>query len=218
MISGLYNQTIKISSTNVNTIMKLIFLLIISYLSGSVNFSILLFRFLGKGDPRKSHSGNAGVTNVYRLAGPVWAATVLILDVGRAVAVALLAAWALSSGQVPWAGLALVIGNSYPCFHRFRGGKGVANYLGFTAVVTPVGAIVAAITWVLVYLVRRAPFIASFAMIAVLGMGTIVACNYRPAAAGGTGLKVGVIIFKHPENKEVLMGVGVYKKSRWRRN
>ena len=96
--------------------MKLIILLILSYLAGSVNFSILLFMFLGRGDPRKSHSGNAGVTNVYRIAGPAWAALILILDVGRAVIVGLLAGYALSPGQVPWAGLALVIGNSYPCF------------------------------------------------------------------------------------------------------
>ncbi len=180
--------------------MKLIFLLIISYLAGSVNFSILLFRFLGKGDPRKSHSGNAGVTNVYRLAGPVWAAVVLILDIGRAVAVALLATWVLSPGQVPWAGLALVAGNTYPCFHRFSGGKGVANYLGFTAVVTPAGATVSAIVWVLVYLVKRIPFMASFAMVAVLALGTIAACDYSIAAAAGAIVTALFIVFNHRNN------------------
>lgn len=180
--------------------MKLIFVMILSYLAGSVNFSILLFRFLGKGDPRKSHSGNAGVTNVYRLAGPVWAAVVLILDVGRAVAVALIASWALPQEQVPWAGLALVAGNSYPCFHRFRGGKGVANYLGFTAVVTPAGAAVSALAWVLVYLVRRTPFIASFAMIAVLALGTIAACDYNGTAAAGAIVTALFIVFNHRKN------------------
>jgi len=180
--------------------MKLIILLIVSYLAGSVNFSILLFRFLGKGDPRKSFSGNAGVTNVYRLAGPVWAAVVLILDIARAMAVALVATWALAPAQVPWAALALVAGNTYPCFHRFRGGKGVANYLGFTAVVTPAGAIVSAIAWVLVYLVKREPFIASFAMIAVLALGTIAACDYSMVAAAGAIVTALFIIFNHRKN------------------
>lgn len=187
-------------------IVKFIFLLVVSYLAGSVNFSILLFMFLGRGDPRKSHSGNAGVTNVYRIAGPAWAALILILDVGRAVIVGLLAGYALSPGQVPWAGLALVIGNSYPCFHRFRGGKGVANYLGFTAAVTPAGALVSAMAWVLVYLVKRAPFIASFAMIAVLAAGTIVACDYRPAAAAGAIVTVLFIIFNHRKNIGEFLG------------
>ncbi len=186
--------------------MKLILLLIISYLAGSVNFSILLFMFLGKGDPRKSHSGNAGVTNVYRLAGPVWAAVVLILDVGRAVAVALLAVYTLTPGQVPWAGLALVVGNRYPCFHQFHGGKGVANYLGFTAALTPAAALLAAIVWVTVYLVKRTPFIASFAMIAALALGTIVAFGYKPAAIAGSIITALFIIFNHRKNIDEFLG------------
>ncbi len=186
--------------------MKVTILAIISYLAGSVNFSILLFSILGKGDPRKSYSGNAGVTNVYRLAGPVWAAIVLILDVGRAVAVALLATHVLSPGQVPWAGLALVVGNRYPCFHQFRGGKGVANFLGFSAVITPAGAIVSAMAWVMVYLVRRTPFIASFVMIAVLALGNIIACNYKAAAVVGSIITALFIIFNHRNNIEEFLG------------
>jgi glycerol-3-phosphate acyltransferase PlsY len=62
-----------------------------AYLAGSINFAILLFRLLGKDDPRTRFSGNAGVTNVYRQAGWPLAAMVLVLDVGRAMVVALLA-------------------------------------------------------------------------------------------------------------------------------
>lgn len=185
--------------------MKLILIMIIAYLAGSVNFAILLFGFLGKGDPRKSYSGNAGVTNVYRQAGPPWAAAVLLLDVGRAVLVALLAHYALSSGQVTWAGLALIIGNSYPCFHGFRGGKGVANYLGFTAVITPAGAAVSAFAWVLAYLYRREPFIASFVMVAVLAISTIAACGYRPGAIAGSALTVLLIVYNHRKNIRSLL-------------
>lgn len=180
--------------------MKLLFLLLISYLAGSVNFSIVLFKILGKGDPRASYSGNAGVTNVYRIAGPLWAAVVLILDVGRAVAVALFASQVLPPSQVPWSGLALVTGNRYPCFHQFQGGKGVANYLGFSAVITPAGAIISAITWVMVYLMKRTPFIASFAMIAVLALGTIIACEHTPGAVAGSLATVLFIIVNHRNN------------------
>jgi acyl phosphate:glycerol-3-phosphate acyltransferase len=180
--------------------MKLIIILIISYVAGSVNFAILLFKFLGKNDPRQSFSGNAGTTNVYRLAGPVWAAVVLVLDVGRAVAVALLAIHALSPGQVSWAGCALVIGNRYPCFHGFQGGKGVANYLGFSAVITPAGAAVSALLWVLVYLLKREPFIASFAMVLTLAAGTIIVEHFHPAAIAGTLATVLFILYNHRKN------------------
>jgi glycerol-3-phosphate acyltransferase PlsY len=180
--------------------MKFLLIIIIAYILGSVNFSILLFKFLGKDDPRQSFSGNAGTTNVYRLAGPAWAAAVLVLDVGRAVLVALLAVHALTPGQAPWAGLALVAGNRYPCFHGFQGGKGVANYLGFSAVITPAGAAVSALAWVLVYLIKREPFIASFAMILALAAGTIIAADFHFWAIAGTLATVLLIVYNHRKN------------------
>ena len=69
-----------------------------------------------------------------------WAAVVLLLDVGRAVGLAALALALLPFALVPWVGLALVAGNRFPCFHGFRGGKGVASYLGFTIPIAPWGA------------------------------------------------------------------------------
>jgi acyl phosphate:glycerol-3-phosphate acyltransferase len=180
--------------------MNLIILLLISYLAGSVNFAIILFKLLGKQDPRQSFSGNAGTTNVYRQAGPVWAALVLILDAGRAVGIALLALYILPLWQVPWPGLALVIGNRYPCFHRFKGGKGVANYLGFSAAVTPHAAAASAAAWVIVYFMKRITFVASFAMVLTLAVGTIIATGYDPLAATGTVLTLLFIIYNHKTN------------------
>ncbi|HQL80552.1 MAG TPA: glycerol-3-phosphate acyltransferase [Spirochaetota bacterium] len=192
--------------------MKLIILIAVAYLAGSVNFAILLFKILGKEDPRLHYSGNAGTTNVYRMAGPAWAAAVLLLDIGRAVVIALLARYALTPGAVPWAGLALVIGNRYPCFHQLRGGKGVANYLGFSAVITPAGAVVSCIAWVCVYVLKRVPFIASFAMIAVLTFGTIAACGYRPAAITAAVITALFIMFNHRANITSMMQDGKEKE------
>lgn len=185
--------------------MLLIVILILSYLAGSVNFSILLFKILGLDDPRRGYSGNAGTTNVYRMAGPVWAVIVLLLDVGRAVAVSLIARYALEPGSVTWAGLALIAGNGFPCFHGFKGGKGVANYLGFSAAITPAGAIVACIAWVVVYLLKKIPFIASFAMIAVLGVAVSVSLDNQPGAILGTLATLLLIIFNHRDNISGLM-------------
>ena len=148
--------------------------LLCAYLAGSVNFSIVLFRVLGKEDPRSRFSGNPGVTNVFRQAGWLIAAVILLLDVGRAAAVALLARHYWEASWVPWAGLALIMGNHFPCFHGFRGGKGVANFLGFYAVLLPVGAGLAALTYLVVFVFIRIPFIGSFGMIAVLtGFGLV---------------------------------------------
>lgn len=175
-------------------------LLIAAYLLGSVNFSILLFRILGKGDPRDVFSGNAGVMNVYRQAGLFWAGLVLCLELGRSGAVAWAALCFSNPDTTPWVGLSLIIGNCFPCFHQFRGGKGVANYLGFTVPIAPISAGLSALLWVVAYSIVRLPFIASFFMIAALAAGTIIAFGCRPIAAAGAAATAILIIYRHRNN------------------
>jgi glycerol-3-phosphate acyltransferase PlsY len=175
-------------------------MLLLAYVAGSVNFAVIVLRLLGKKDPRTVYSGNAGTTNVYRQAGAGWAALVLILDAGRAVAVAFLALWAVPTPWVPWAGAALVLGNRYPCFHGFAGGKGVASFLGFTAVLSPWGALLSCLLWVALYAVVRLPFAASFAMVMTLGAATLWRGGWPAEAAAGTAATVLLIFLNHRRN------------------
>jgi glycerol-3-phosphate acyltransferase PlsY len=184
--------------------MKTTLFLAAAYGAGSINFSILLFRLLGKGDPRKQFSGNAGVTNVQRQAGLFWAVVVLLLDLGRALAISWMALQMLEVNVIPWVGLALLIGNRFPCFHQFRGGKGVAAYLGFTILISPPAAGLSCLAWVIVYGIVRIPFVASFFMITVLAGGTIIACGYKPAAVAGAMLTALFIFYNHRRNIEAL--------------
>lgn len=180
-------------------------LLVLTYLVGSVNFAIILLRLLGKEDPRTQFSGNAGTTNVYRQAGRGWAAVVLILDAGRAVA---LAAWALGLlpfAYVPWIGFVLVAGNRFPCFHGFRGGKGVAGYLGFTIPISPLGVALACLVWVIVHRIVRIPFIASFFMIAILGGAAVAASGGEALPIAGTVATVLLIVVNHRRNIATLL-------------
>lgn len=183
------------------------FLLLFSVAYGvaSVNVAVVLFKFLGRDDPRTRFSGNPGVTNVYRTAGAFWAAVVLLLDMGRAMAVAAAALHFMDKGLVPWIGVALILGNRYPCFHRFRGGKGVATFLGFTAIPAPAAAGVAALGWLLVFAACRIPFIASFFMVAILGGGTIMVCNYQFIAIVGTLAAMVMIYLGHGQNISMMM-------------
>lgn len=108
-----------------------------AYLLGSINFSIALARILGKPDPRSVGSGNAGATNMARAAGRPAAAAVLVLDVARACA----AIWGTRAlglhDLAPAMALPLLLGNLYPVFHRFRGGKGVAAAAGAMLAISP---------------------------------------------------------------------------------
>jgi len=178
----------------------MIWLLSLAYLAGSVNFSIMLFKVFGKEDPRKNFSGNAGTANVIRQSGYVWGILILLLDVGRAALIAFLADMLLKDALTVWVGLFLLIGNRYPVFHNFKGGKGVATYLGFTAAVAPVFAAAACLTWVVVYAVARITFIGSLFMIAVMGTGIIQRYHWEACALTGTILHLSLIIYAHRSN------------------
>jgi acyl phosphate:glycerol-3-phosphate acyltransferase len=169
------------------------------YVVGSVNCAILVLRAKGLGDPRSVHSGNAGATNVARVAGWRVAALVLAIDLGRAAAIEVVAASLVEPPFVPWAGLALVIGNRYPLWHGFRGGKGVAGYLGFVAALCPIGAAIAAVAWVVTHAIGRVPAVASMAMIACLAVAAHHAAP-GPIAMAATVVSLLLIIHGHRSN------------------
>ncbi len=174
--------------------------LVLAYLAGSINFAILVLRLTGHVDPRSRFSGNAGTTNVYRIAGPFWAVVVLLLDTSRAMGVAALAVWMLPAYMVPWAALGLVTGNVFPCFHGFKGGKGVANFLGFGLFTAPLWAGIASLSWVLVYLASKKPFLGSFAMVTAVGIGLMDAAAWTPTGIAATTVTLALIVWAHRQN------------------
>ncbi len=112
---------------------------ILSYLIGSVNFSIILSKIISGEDIRNSGSGNAGATNMLRTLGKAPAAATLILDVLKGVLCVVLAKVFVSRAGgaeldkmcLPYiAGLCAVLGHNFPIYFGFKGGKGVATSLG----------------------------------------------------------------------------------------
>ena len=194
--------------------MRQIILFIAAYIAGSVNFSILFFRLLGKGDPRNNFSGNAGVVNVYRQTGFFLAVLILILDVARSMGVAVISQRLVQSDLVPWCGLALILGNSFPCFHNFRGGKGIANYLGFTAIVSPVSAAISLTAWIVVYQFVKIPFISSFVMLLILASGTVIKVGLDWIPVTGVMVTVMLIIYNHRRNIDQFLHLTPESKER----
>jgi len=178
----------------------LVMILLSTYIAGSVNFSIVLFKLLGKEDPRNKFSGNAGATNVYRQAGFSWAAVVLLLDMGRAMLISVISLHFLDPQTIPFPGFALILGNRFPVFHQFRGGKGVANYLGFTLMLAPFSTLIASLSWLFVFLLFRTPFISSFVMILILGTGTVLRFSDHIPAMAATLATVAFIFINHRQN------------------
>ncbi len=120
-----------------------------AYALGSVPFGILVARVFGLGDLRKIGSGNIGTTNVLRAGSKPAAAATLLLDAGKGAAAVLIARSLVGEDAAQIAGLSAFLGHLYPIWLKFRGGKGVATFLGtLLALAWPVG-IAACLTWLL---------------------------------------------------------------------
>lgn len=136
-------------------LIPLILWLAIGYLLGSIPFGILISRVLGLGDLRQIGSGNIGATNVLRTGNKGAAAATLLFDALKGAAAVLLAAALAPEGIAKWAGLAALIGHCYPVWLKFKGGKGVATYLGVVMALSwPVGLLCCG-TWLFAVLLTR---------------------------------------------------------------
>ncbi|MFD1327057.1 glycerol-3-phosphate 1-O-acyltransferase PlsY [Mycoplana ramosa] len=119
------------------------------YLLGSIPFGLILTRMAGLGDVRKIGSGNIGATNVLRTGNKKLAAATLLLDALKGTAATAIASrFGLEAGLA--AGFAAFIGHLFPVWLGFRGGKGVATYLGVLLGLAPIVLAVFAAIWLIV--------------------------------------------------------------------
>jgi glycerol-3-phosphate acyltransferase PlsY len=139
----------------------LILTAVLAYLLGSVPFGIVITRAMGLGDLRQIGSGNIGATNVLRTGNKTAALATLALDAAKAAVAVLVARWLLAEDAAQLAGLSAFLGHLFPVWLRFRGGKGVATFLGtLLALSWPVGLAVCG-TWLVTAVITRMSSIAA---------------------------------------------------------
>jgi len=173
-------------------------LAIFAYLLGSLSFAILLSRLTGSPDPRMGGSGNAGATNMLRLAGKKLAVLTLFGDLLKGLLPALLAAMAgLSIQQQGWIGVCAVIGHLFPLYFRFRGGKGVATAAGMLLGLYPPAALLAIGGWLLTFYLTRTSSLA--ALIATPLTLPLLAWQ-EPAALLPMSVLTALIVWRHRGN------------------
>ncbi|TPE50468.1 glycerol-3-phosphate 1-O-acyltransferase PlsY [Amaricoccus solimangrovi] len=126
-----------------------------AYLLGSIPFGLLITRAMGLGDLRGIGSGNIGATNVLRTGNKGAAAATLLLD-GLKGAVAVLLAGRIAGPEAALvAGGAAFLGHCFPVWLGFRGGKGVATFLGVVLALAPLVGLICCATWLLVAKLTR---------------------------------------------------------------
>ena len=171
--------------------------LLFGYLLGSIPFGLILTRMAGLGDVRKIGSGNIGATNVLRTGHKGLAAATLLGDALKGTAAVLVAAqWGPQFAML--AALGAFLGHLFPVWLGFKGGKGVATFLGtLLAVAWPLGLLACA-TWAATFAVLRISS-ASALVAAVLSPLWAVLLGRPDAALLSLGLAA-LILIRHRAN------------------
>jgi len=167
------------------------------YLLGSIPFGLLLTRAAGLGDVRAIGSGNIGATNVLRTGNKGLAALTLLLDALKGSAAVWIAGrWGLEPALA--AGGGAFLGHLFPVWLGFKGGKGVATYVGVLLALAWQGALAFAVAWLATAVAFR--FSSLAALVAVLVVPVVLFIFGLPMVAGLAAVMSAVVILKHHAN------------------
>jgi glycerol-3-phosphate acyltransferase PlsY len=173
--------------------------LVAAYLIGAIPVGVLVARLAGGVDIRRHGSGNIGATNVLRTLGPAAGVITLLGDIVKGY-LATSAAGAL--GGEAWLGAgaaAAVVGNCWPVFLGFRGGKGVATGLGAFLRAAPLAVLPAALVWIVVVALTRYVSLASILACVGFVMAAWALGAARPVV-GGAAVVALIIVWRHQQN------------------
>ena len=194
--------------------MTLFLAAILGYLLGSIPFGLVLTKLSGLGDIRNVGSGNIGATNVLRTGRKDLAAATLLLDGGKgaiAVVIALLIGW-----RPEVAGAAAFLGHCFPVWLGFKGGKGVATFLGTLLALWFPAGVFACLTWLVSAFAFRISSLS--ALIAAAATPMIMFVMGKPIFAIASLFMTLIIFIRHKDNiKRLLVGeepkIGASKKA-----
>jgi len=174
-----------------------------AYLLGSVPFGMVAARIFGLGDIRKIGSGNIGTTNVLRTGNKPAALLTLVGDAGKGAVAVLVARWLGGEGAAGVAALCAMLGHLYSMFLGFKGGKGVATFLGtLLALSFPVG-LAACATWLATALIGRMSSLSALVAAVLAPVYMLVFYHWQGALL--TAILAALIVLKHRPNIARLM-------------
>jgi glycerol-3-phosphate acyltransferase PlsY len=175
----------------------------LGYLMGSIPFGLLLTRMAGHGDLRSIGSGKSGATNVRRTGNNNRAAATLLLDALKATIAAVIAQAVFGQNAGLIAGFAAFIGHLFPIWLGFKGGKGVATYIGTLLGVAPLMVLVFAAVWLAVAFLTR--YSSLSALVATLVIPVVLWILGMPETAMVTAVMTAISYWRHKANIERLI-------------
>tara|TARA_B100000965_G_scaffold75948_1_gene60217 strand:- start:2059 stop:2634 length:576 start_codon:yes stop_codon:yes gene_type:complete len=140
--------------------MDYLFVIIISYLLGSIPFGLLLTKLFLKKDIRNIGSGNIGATNVLRSGSKLVGYTTLILDILKAI-IPVIYVKLNHPDLIYISSLSIFLGHVFPIWLKFKGGKGVATYVGILFSINLIYGLIFGVTWILIFILSKYSSLAS---------------------------------------------------------
>jgi len=181
--------------------MKIVLVIIICYVLGSIPFGYIVGKLFKKMDIREYGSGNIGATNAFRILGPSLASLVVIGDIGKGILSIYLVQYLNIDNLLilTIAGLAVICGHDWSLFLGFKGGKGIATTFGVIFVFNPIISFLGLIVWGVVVIATRYVSLASiFAVISFFILTILFKQPYEYILFSAIILVLG--IFNHKEN------------------
>jgi glycerol-3-phosphate acyltransferase PlsY len=171
---------------------------LLGYLSGSVPFGLILTKMAGLGDVRSIGSGNIGATNVLRTGNKGLAAATLVLDALKGTVPALLGTLFLGVEGGVIAGLAAFLGHIFPVWLGFKGGKGVATYIGILFGLDWRMGLMFLAVWIATALVTRYSSLSALVATLAIPVAEYVTGDVKVAALAA--VMTVIVWIKHREN------------------
>ena len=182
--------------------LEILYIIIYSYLLGSIPFGLILSKLFLNKDLRDVGSGNIGATNVLRTGNKFLALITLLLDIGKGAAAVLIAEY-FYPGLGLFAGAGAFLGHIYSVFLKFTGGKGVATFLGILIALSPLTGFSCCIAWIISAFLFRISSLS--AIIAALSSPLLGYYFLDIKLSILASILCTLIIFKHKDNIKRLM-------------
>ncbi len=173
---------------------------IISYLFGSILFGVLIAKVFDLGDLREKGSGNVGATNVMRVGGKRWLGILTAASDGLKgfIPVIIATYFCLTNLELRIIGCLAVIGHMFPIWYGFKGGKGIATFIGMNLALNPLIGVEMCLTWIIMFLIKKISSLSSIVMVTTCIVGYLY--NFGPVQSSpiiGTSI---IILLKHRKN------------------
>ncbi len=170
-----------------STTTQLILWAAMGYLLGSIPFGLILAKVMGLGNLRQIGSGNIGATNVLRTGNKAAAALTLLFDAGKGAAAVLLARAFAGEDAVQMAALMAFLGHCFPVWLGFKGGKGVATFLGLWLALDWRVGVACCLTWLVAAAIWRISSVGALAAAALSTTWVVVLTD-------GSSFVLGIIL------------------------